>query len=101
MRVIDGEPLPPPDRRWKSSERPQVSWPFVFFFFLFLGSILNRFFGRVIGSGIAALLGAGIVWWFTSVLMFAALSFVGFFLLGILFGGFRGFTGTDFGGRGG
>jgi len=98
IRVIDGEPLPAPDQRWKPAERGKVSWPFVIIFFVLLGNILSRFFGRFLGSAISGLLGAGIVWWFTSMLVIAAASFVGFLILGLLIGS-GAFSGIDPGGR--
>lgn len=100
IRVIDGEALPPPDQKWKSpSDRGQVPWPFLLFAFLFFGGLLNRIFGRLGGAGVASLIGAGIIWWFTSRLLFAGLGFVGLFLLGLIFGGFGGGFGGGGGGR--
>jgi len=51
MRLIDGEPLPPPDRTWQ--HRNTHSWnflPFLFIGLLFGSSILRAMFGRTGGA---------------------------------------------------
>jgi uncharacterized protein len=51
MRLIDGEPLPPPDRTWQ--HRSTHSWnflPFLFIGLLFGSSILRAMFGRTGGA---------------------------------------------------
>jgi uncharacterized protein len=110
MKLIDGEPLPPPDRTWQE-QRP-VHWnflPVVLFAFLFGSGILRAIFGRTAGS----LLSAGgiglLVFAFTQVLAFAIGAAVVSFLLAMIgmgsawssrrYGG--GFGGGGFGGFGG
>lgn len=90
IRVIEGEPLPAPDQGWKSTDPGTVPWPFIIFAVLFFGGMLKRIFGRVGGAGVSGLIGAGVIWWLTSRLAFAALGFVGLFLLGLVFGGAGG-----------
>jgi uncharacterized protein len=61
MRLIDGEPLPAPDRNWQH-QRP-VAWnslPFLIFGFLVLSNILRGLFGRPLGAALSAG-GAGLV----------------------------------------
>ena len=98
MRVIDGEPLPAPDQGWKSSAPAISPGPCVMFVFLIFGGALNRIFGRLGGAGLSGLIGAGLLWWLTSRLLFAVAGFAGLFLLGLIFGGFGGW---GIGGRGG
>ena len=43
----------------------------------------------------SGLIGAGVAWWLTSSLAFAAVGFVGLFLLALLFGGFGNSTFAD------
>jgi uncharacterized protein len=117
MKLIDGEPLPPPDRTWQE-QRP-VHWnflPVVLFAFLFGSGLLRAIFGRTAGS----LLSAGgiglLVFAFTQVLVFAIGAAAVSFLLAMIgmgsawssgrygggFGGFGGgFGGGGFGGGGG
>ena len=63
MKVVDGEPLPAPDRSWKSrraarhaAEVPGVSA-------LVLGLILRNFIGRAPAALVSGLGGAGMAWW--------------------------------------
>jgi uncharacterized protein len=111
IRVLDGEPLPAPDQRWKSSQGHGVPWQFLFLL-LFFSSVFSRIFGRLGGAGVTGLIGAGIAWWITSKLLFVVAGFVGLFLGGLLFGGMplrivsgggfgRGFGSGGFGGGGG
>ena len=94
MRVIDGEPLPPPDPQWHRTGGG-IPWPLLIFGAIALGGTLNRVLGRGVGAGITGLIGGGIIWLITSRLLFALLGFFGLFFLALLFGGFPG------GGRGG
>ncbi|HEV7985374.1 MAG TPA: YgcG family protein [Steroidobacteraceae bacterium] len=55
MRLIDGEPLPAPDRNWQH-QRP-VHWnnlPFLFFGFLIISNVLRGLFGRPLGAALSA-----------------------------------------------
>jgi uncharacterized protein len=63
MRVIDGEPLPPPDQKWRGDPPAVVGMlPFLFFGTLVLASILNRIFGRGIGAIATGGIAGGVVW---------------------------------------
>src|ERR1700733_6729572 len=120
MRLIDGEPLPPPDRTWQ--HRSSRNWgflPYLFFGVIFGSSILRSIFGRTGG----ALLSGGavglIVFLLTSLLGVAIGAAVISGLLALVlgasgggwssggggFGGFGGlgggFGGGGFGGGGG
>ncbi|HET9864987.1 MAG TPA: TPM domain-containing protein [Steroidobacteraceae bacterium] len=89
MRVIDGEPLPPPDPKWHRTGGG-IPWPLLIFGAIALGGTLNRVLGRGVGAGITGLVGGGIIWLFTARLLFALLGFFGLFFLALLFGGFPG-----------
>src|SRR3989440_11659717 len=58
MRLIQGEPLPPPDRGWHPGERSHGGGPLpIVLFAVLAGSVVLRgIFGRTLGS---ALTGAG------------------------------------------
>jgi uncharacterized protein len=113
IKLVDGEPLPPPDRTWQH-QRPQ-HWnflPFAFFAFLIGSSVLRAIFGRTAGSllsgaGIGVLvfvltqaaaiaLGAGLV-----ALLLAMLGVGSGWSSGGYGGGFGGFGGFGGGGGGG
>jgi uncharacterized protein len=117
MKLIQGEPLPPPEERWQSSAHgrglkllPQL------FFAVLIGSVLLRsILGRTFGSA-ATGVGAGLLVWLTAHgLLLAGLAAAGGFLFAMLSGlargsgwssggigggGFGGFGGGGFGGGG-
>ena len=86
IRVIDGESLPAPDQAWKPGSKPALPWPFVFVGLYILNAALGSFIGRLPGASVSALVGAGLVWWITSKLLFALFGLVGFFLLALFLG---------------
>src|SRR6185503_18238572 len=63
MRVIDGEPLPPPDRRWQG-ERPSFVGllPFLIVAVLVGSAVLRAIFGRGLGALLTGGAAGGIVW---------------------------------------
>jgi uncharacterized protein len=87
IRVIDGEPLPAPDREWHPSGDGGFPWPVLVVGALLFGGALNRMLGRGVGAGVAGLVGGGIVWWITSKILLGIAGFFGLFLLVLLFGG--------------
>lgn len=108
IRVIDGEPLPPPDRRWQGGNEVGKSLaplgnllPFLFFFVI-IGSIVLR---RVLGRGAGSIVTGGVVgllvFLFTHLILFGALAAAGGFLFSLI-GGSAANTGwSNRGGRGG
>ncbi|HEV7715317.1 MAG TPA: YgcG family protein [Steroidobacteraceae bacterium] len=122
IRVIDGEPLPPPDRRWRGGNEVGKSLaplgnslPFLIFFVI-IGSVALR---RVLGRGAGSLATGGIagvlVFLFTHALAFGAIAALAGFVLSLIAGvanrgggwsnrsgpgGFGGFGGGGFGGGG-
>ena len=110
MKVVDGEPLPPPDVSWKGAGGNIFRFlPALFIGFMVASSILRSLLGRVGGAAATGGL-LGIVGWFFSQIVLAAVgvAFVGF-LLSLVFGtrgpgwssGGRGGFGGGFGGLGG
>ena len=113
MRLIDGEPLPAPDRAWQHS-RP-VGWnalPFLFFGFLIASNVLRGVFGRPLGAALTAG-GTGLVVYLITQALAVALGagVLALFLALLLgiggggwrsggFGGFGGIGGGGFGGGG-
>lgn len=68
IRVIDGEPLPAPDREWGGgTERLAGMLPFLFGLVI-VGSIVFRaIFGRALGSVATGGVIGAVVWWLTQV----------------------------------
>ncbi len=122
IRVIDGEPLPPPDRRWRGGNEVGKSLaplgnslPFLFFFVIIASVILRKIFGRGAGSLATGGVVGVLVFLFTHLLFFGAIAALGGFLFSLLGGlagrnagwsnrggpgGFGGFGGGGFGGGG-
>jgi uncharacterized protein len=81
IAVIDGEPLPPPDRTWTGTRPILDALPFLLVV-LFVGSaILRAIFGRTLGSFFAGGAAGALAWVFTHIFFFAATAA----LLGFLF----------------
>ena len=75
MRVIDGEPLPEPDRAW-SGAAPGLAGllPFLFIGVVVASSILNAIFGRGLGALVTGGIAGGVVWLIAKVLGIAILA---------------------------
>lgn len=86
IRVIDGEPLPEPDRGWGGASQLGDLLPFLFGI-IFVGSVVLRsIFGRALGS-LATGGVAGVAGWFISQLVPVAIGAGVFaFLFSLLFG---------------
>ncbi len=100
MKVVDGEPLPPPDVSWKGAGNDLGRMlPALFIGFMVASSILRAIFGRM-GGAVATGGVLGIIAWVFSQVVLAALGVaVLAFLLSLVFG-MRG-PGWSSGGRGG
>jgi uncharacterized protein len=91
IRVIDGEPLPPPDQRWEGTTSKGVSHLLPFLFVaVFFGSVaLRSMFGRGVGALIAGAATATVVYFVAQALFIALVAgFVAF-----LFALITGFSG--------
>jgi uncharacterized protein len=118
MQVVDGEPLPPPDRSWRApGDRLFGMLPFLFFGVLIGGAVLRALLGRIVGSLATGGLAGGAIWLASKVLGFAIggglLAWLIAMMIGAAggmgggrrggggFGGFGGFGGLGGGGFGG
>jgi uncharacterized protein len=110
IQVVDGEPLPPPDRSWHApGDSTLRSLPFLLFGVVVVGAILRAVLGRTLGSLATGGLAGGAVWLLSRVLGFAiaggvlAWLFAMFAGIATRGGGRRGggFGGGGFGGFGG
>ncbi len=114
LRVVDGEPLPPPPERSPRTGRQGSGTPLLpvlFVIVFFGGAILRALLGRPFGALLTAGLAAGAVWLLSQALVFTVLAGLGALLYNLiatsasrgggLGGGFGGFGGGGFGGGGG
>ena len=83
MSVIDGEPLPLPQRKGAQIDYDWLgnAWPFLFVGTLILGGIFRTIFGRLLGAAIAGgIVGAG-AWFVFYVFPVAAIAAIIVFVL--------------------
>jgi uncharacterized protein len=92
-RIIDGEPLPAPDRGWKPGADRGVPIPVVLVAGYMIATVLRALIGRGPAALLAGLGSGGLVWWITSKLLLAGAAGVGMFLLTLLMGVGGGFGG--------
>jgi uncharacterized protein len=98
LRVIEGEPLPEPERRSPAMNVPGLFelLPFLFVFVLVGGSILRRLFGRVGGALATGGLVGALAWILVGILGLA----IGAGILAFIFALLGGFSGGGPGGGG-
>ena len=99
MKLVQGEPLPPPEERWqpRASAHGLNMLPELFFAVLIGSVILRSIFGRTLGSA-ATGVGAGLLVWLTAHgLMLAGLAAVGGFVFALLSGLARGSGWSSYG----
>jgi uncharacterized protein len=102
MKLIQGEPLPPPERQWQPGRRGHGGGLLLpLLFAVFAGSVVLRgIFGRTLGSVLTGA-GAGLLVWIAGyALALAGLASIGAFLFTLLGGLGRG-SGWSSGGFGG
>ena len=100
LGVIEGEPLPEPERGWRDDARVGASiLPLLLVFTIIGGGILRSLLGRLGGAAATGGLAGGIVWLLVHVLGVAAVAGVVVFLVALLGGMPR--RGWTTGGRGG
>jgi len=92
MKLIDGEPLPPPQHAWQDGGRhPAGSILPQLFFAVLVGSVLLRaVFGRTLGSIFTGLGAGALAWMAGSALALVVLAAIGGFLITMLMGLPRG-----------
>jgi uncharacterized protein len=127
IRVVDGEPLPPPDKRWRSGTEVGKSLaplgnalPFLIFGFIIAASFLRRIMGRGGGAVVTGGLVGVFAWLFTHVIVIGIIATVIAFVFSLIagvsggggsgwssgsrrrggYGGFGGWGGGGFGGGG-
>ena len=116
MKLIQGEPLPPPEHAWQGSEHhwgPSIL-PTLFFAVLIGSVVLRGIFGRSVGSFLTGLGAGALVWVAGYAAAFAVLASIVGFVISMLMGlprgsgwssyprsgGFGGGWGGGFGGGG-
>lgn len=96
MRVVDGEPLPPPDRAWRGTANWLHLLPFLIIGYLVLSSVLRAVFGRVLGATLSGLAAGGLLWLVSSLLGLAVVGAAAGFLFALI----AGSSGGWYSGRG-
>jgi uncharacterized protein len=100
VRLIDGEPLPPPEARDRSWSGFQDLLPFGFIAVLIGGGLLRALFGRLVGAGVASSI-IGVVAWVMLGALLPALVAAFIVFLFVLMAGTRMGPGGVGGGLGG
>lgn len=101
IRLVEGEPLPPPretQARWSSAEE---YFPLLAFGVLVIGGLFRLLFGRLLGAGVAGSLVGGVLWWLAGSLMMGAVGGLIAFVFVLGGGGRGGYGGWSSGGYGG
>jgi uncharacterized protein len=89
IRVVDGEPLPPPDRRWQGRPQGLGAWLPFLFLGVFVGApLLRTVFGRAFGSILTGAVTGALLWFAGQALLIAVL--VGGVALLVSLAGFAG-----------
>jgi len=116
IRLVDGEPLPPPQARDNSWAGIQNLLPFAFVAAIIGGGLLRALFGRLVGASIAGGIVAFVFWLIVSSLVASLIGGIAVFLFVLMAGvrigpagygglggglGGGGFGGGGFGGGGG
>jgi len=99
MQVVDGEPLPPPDRSWKRpADRLSGVLPVLIFGALVIGTVLRALLGRTLGALATGGATGALVWVFSQVLGLA----IGAGVMALIFSFMAGLasTGRGIGRRG-
>ena len=104
IRVIDGEPLPPPQRAVASPfDQVRHLAPFLMVAALVVGGVLRSALGKLPGSLLTGALVGGVAWLLIGAALWAALAGLAAMVVTLLGGGavLRGMGGLSGGGRGG
>ena len=68
IQVIDGEPLPEPEKHWNGPQGVGSILPILFFVIFFASTILRAVFGRALGAVASGGVAGGITWFVTQAL---------------------------------
>jgi uncharacterized protein len=109
ISVINGEPLPEPDRKWEHHSNLGNLLPLLLVVVFVASGVLRALFGRLFGSVATGSLAGGIAWLLSHLLPIGLGAGVMAFLFAMLLGSTRGWSsgglgggfGGGFGGRGG
>jgi uncharacterized protein len=102
MKVVDGEALPPPDRKWRRPvDRLGGLLPALFFGVLIGGAVLRAVLGRTLGALATGGLAGGVVWLISQMLGIAIIAAVVAGLVSLFAGIVSSVGGGRRGGRGG
>jgi len=109
MKVIDGEPLPAPEKEWQGNSDLLRHAPALFIAFMVLSAIMRAIFGRIGGAAASGGLMAVVAYFFSQLLLIGLGVGMLAFVLSLIFGlrgngwsaGGRGGWGGGFGGLGG
>ena len=109
IKLVDGEPLPPPKTQSRNDKSDSTSMLFIAVIAAaVIGQVLSAMFGRFAGSGLAAVAVGGLGWMVLGSVLMAGLAAVVVFIavfsginLAGLMGGFGGGRSGGFGGGGG
>lgn len=83
LKVVDGEPLPAPDRSWKTN-RSTDNLPGFLVAIVVFATFLRNIIGRAPAALLLGLLGSGVAWWVGAGVLFILLSGVGVFLFSLM-----------------
>lgn len=98
--VVEGEPLPEPDRGWRGDVAlGEAMLPLLLIFAVVGGGLFRAMFGRLPGAAVTGGLAGGLVWFLAHVLGIAVLAGLVTFFVALLGGGSGG--GWSSGGRAG
>jgi uncharacterized protein len=102
IAVVNGEPLPEPDRRWERHSGLHNALPLLLIVVVVGSGLLRAIFGRLVGSLATGGIAGAIAWVLTHVIAFGAGAGVLAFLFALLLGANRGWsTGLSGGAPGG
>ncbi|MBV8497312.1 MAG: TPM domain-containing protein [Gammaproteobacteria bacterium] len=91
MKLIEGEPLPPPEPRWQGRHPGGANGLLTLFFIVLVASgLLRAIFGRTVGSALTGGAAGLFVWATMHMISLAALAGVGAFVFAMLTGLARG-----------
>jgi uncharacterized protein len=102
ISVVNGEPLPEPDRKWEHHSGLSNLLPLLLVVVFVASGVLRALFGRLFGSVATGGLAGGIAWLLSHVLPIGVGAGVMAFLFALVLGSTRGWsTGSGLGGFGG
>jgi uncharacterized protein len=99
IRLVEGEPLPPPDKKWEKKSARDFPGPALLFVAFVVFNLLRSWFGRGLAALFTGAAGAGIGWWATSTLIGTGIGGVLGLIAGFVFTGIGGMGGGGGGGR--